>query len=74
MGFKAMRRFCIICFQLGLPKLSSGCSPGRARTLSVAAIPMWCNGDAVDGDALAYCTVKTAGTPSWQELENTIKS
>ena len=74
MGFKAMRRFGISCFQLGLQKLSSSCSPGRARTLLVAAIPMCCNGDAVDGAALAYCTVKTAVTPSWQGLESTFKS
>jgi len=38
-----------------------------------AAIPVRRNGDAVDGDAPACCTVKTAVTLSWQELENTIK-
>lgn len=71
MGLKVTRRFCISCFQLGLPKVRSGCSPGRTRALLVAAIPMWHNGDAVGGDALAYCTVKLLSRHcgrSWKTL------
>lgn len=74
MGLKVMRRFCISSFWLGLPKLSLGCCHGCTHALLVAAIPIWHNGDAVDGDTVAYCTVKTAVTPQWQELEKAIKS
>lgn len=73
MEFKAMRTFCISCFQLELQKLSSGCSPGHARIFLVAAIPMCRSGDAVDGDALAYCTVKTAVTPSGKSWKTPLK-
>lgn len=74
MTIKVARKFYISCFHLGLLKQSSGYCPGHIHTLSVDPVPSWCNGDTIDWEILAYCTVKTAVTPSWQELENTVKS